>query len=381
MLHTISDDQLDRALHVRDLTDSREGEHCMQQLVDDSVDALAASWAADVHLRRAGRVVSIADNYDALRYPPDGASRDARHTRYVSPATVLRTQMSALVPGALRELADRRPDDALVACPGVVYRRDVIDRLHVGEPHQLDLWRATRAPLTEADLERMVAIVSAALVPGLTVRTTPTWHPYTLAGREIEVATADGWVELGECGLAHPELLAASGLRGYSGLAMGIGMDRAVMLRKGIDDIRALREGDPRIAAQMRDLEPYRPPSPQPPARRDLSLAARPGLDDVELGERVRDALGVEAAWVEEVAIVSRTPCAQLAPAARARIGIRSNQENLLVRVVLRHPARSLPKREANALRDRIYAALHEGGPSMWATSSARTAARPRRRA
>jgi phenylalanyl-tRNA synthetase alpha chain len=381
MLHTISDDQLDRALRVRDLTDPGAGEHCMQQLVDTSVAALAASWAVDVHVRRGGRVVSVADNYDALRYPPGGAAREARHTRYVSRATVLRTQMSALVPGALRELADRRPGDALVACPGVVYRRDVIDRLHVGEPHQLDLWRATRAPMTEGELAHMVELVCAALVPGLAVRTTPTYHPYTLAGREIEVATEHGWVELGECGLMHPELLAASGLRGYDGLAMGIGLDRAVMLRKGIDDIRALRDGDPRVAAQMRDLEPYIPPSLQPPARRDLSLAAAPGVDDVELAERVRDALGPEAAWVEEVRILSRTPCVELAPTARARIGIRDDQENLLVRVVLRHPARSLPRGEANALRDRVYAALHEGGRSMWTTSSARTAARPRRRA
>jgi phenylalanyl-tRNA synthetase alpha chain len=377
MLHTISDQQLDRALRTRDLTDPAGGEHCLQQLVDAAATTLAAAWRADVHLRRAGRVVSVADNYDALRYPPEGVSRDARNTRYVSKATVLRSQMSALVPGALRELADRRPDDAIVICPGVVYRRDVIDRLHVGEPHQLDLWRATRAPMGEGDLERMVRLVCDALVPGLAVRTTSTSHPYTLAGREIEVAVDGAWVELGECGLAHPEVLAASGLRGYTGLAMGLGLDRAAMLRKGIDDIRVLRDDDPRAAAQMRDLAPYRAPSSQPAARRDLSLAAAPGLDDVEAGERVREALGAAAAWVEEAQVLSRTPAAELSPVARARIGMRPEQENLLVRVVLRHPSRSLPRTEANALRDRIYAALHEGD----VTSSARTAAPRRRRA
>jgi phenylalanyl-tRNA synthetase alpha chain len=376
MLHQITDGQLDRALGARDLTDPASGEHCMQQLVDAAVASLAGAWAADVHLRRAGRVVTVADNYDALRCPPDGVARDARYTRYVSKATLLRSQMSALVPGALRELADRRPGDALIACPGIVYRRDVIDRLHVGEPHQLDLWRATRDPTGEAELQRMVQLVCDALVPGLPVRTTPTSHPYTLAGREIEVAVDGAWVELGECGLAHPELLAASGLRGYAGLAMGIGLDRAVMLRKSIDDIRVLRADDARVRAQMRDLAPYRPPSAQPPARRDLSLACAPGLDDVEVGERVRDALGPRAAWVEEARILSRTGWEELPPVARDRLGMRADQENLLVRVILRHPSRSLPRAEANALRDRIYAALHEGA----ATSSARTAARPLRR-
>jgi phenylalanyl-tRNA synthetase alpha chain len=381
MLHTISDEQLDRALSVRDLTDPARGEHCMQQLVAASISALAETWATEVRLCRRGRVVSIADNYDALRYGPDAVARDARYTRYVSRVAVLRAHTSALVPGALRELADARPRDVLVACPGIVYRRDVIDRLHVGEPHQLDLWRATRQTITEADLEPMVAVVCATLAPGLPARTVATEHPYTLAGREIQVRAARGWVELGECGLAHPEVLAASGLRGYSGLAMGLGLDRAVMLRKGIEDIRVLREDDPRVVAQMRDLRPYRPPSPQPAARRDLSLAASPGLDDVEVAERVRDVLGAEADWVEEVAIASRTRWDELPPAARARIGIHEGQENLLVRVVLRHPARSLPKPEANVLRDRIYAALHEGGPSMWATSNARTPAPRRRRA
>ena len=63
----------------------------------------------------------------------------------------------------------------------------------------------------------------------------------------------------------------------------------------------------------------------------------------------------------------ARTPAAELPRAARARIGIAEGQENLLVRVVLRHPTRSLAKAEANALRDRIYAALHEGSAHEWA--------------
>ena len=370
MLQPMTDAQLQRALALRDLTDPDAGEHCMQQLVAASMAALARRWGTEVHVRRRSRVVSVADNYDALRYPPEGVARDARYTRYLSASTMLRSQMSAIVPGALRELADRRPDDALVACPGIVYRRDVIDRLHVGEPHQLDLWRATRRTMSESDLEGMVADVCAVLAPGSPVRSMPTHHPYTLAGREIEVRTDRGWVELGECGLAHPEVLAASGLRGYSGLAMGIGLERAVMLRKGIDDIRALREPDPRVAGQMLDLDPYRPISLQPAATRDLSLAARPGRDDVELAERVRDALGAAAEWVEEVRILSRTPAAELSPAVRRRIGLGHEQENLLVRVVLRHPARSLARPEANALRDRMYAALHEGGESVWATTA-----------
>jgi phenylalanyl-tRNA synthetase alpha chain len=354
--------QLARALTLADLTDPAHGPHCMQQVVAAATGALRERWGCPVLVHRAERVVPVADNYDALGYPPDGPARDSRYTRYVDAGRLLRSQTSAAIPSALRALARAAPDDVLVCAPGLVYRRDAIDRLHVGEPHQLDLWRVSSAQVTEDDLEAMIAAVVKALLPGARWRATAASHPYTLAGREVEVLAGGEWVELLECGLAHPDVLGAAGLRGHRGLAMGIGLDRAVMLRKGVADIRLLRSPDPRVTAQMRDLAPYAPVSTQPPARRDVSVACPPGWTDEDLGDRVRDALGAEASeWVEEVALISRTPASDLPAAARSRLGIADGQENLLVRVVLRHPTRSLAKPEANALRDRIYAALHQG--------------------
>ena len=113
-----------------------------------------------------------------------------------------------------------------------------------------------------------------------------------------------------------------------------------------------------------------------------MSIACAPGLTDEDLGDRVRGALSAEQAeWVEEVAVAARTPGGRAAAPARERIGIADEQENLLVRVVLRHPTRSLAKAEANALRDRIYAALHEGthGVGSGAARQARAPSRPSR--
>jgi phenylalanyl-tRNA synthetase alpha chain len=319
-------------------------------------------------VHRASRVVAVADNYDALGYPPDGPARESRYTRYVDADHLLRSQTSAAVPSALRALSRSAPEDVLVCAPGLVYRRDAIDRLHVGEPHQLDLWRIIARAMTPLDLEAMIAAVVEALLPGARWRTLAASHPYTRDGREVEVLAGGEWVELLECGLAHPHVLAAGGMGGHSGLAMGIGLDRAVMVRKGIADIRLLRSDDPRVASQMGDLEPYREVSAQPPARRDMSIACAPGLADEDLGDRVRAALSDEQAeWVEEVAVAARTPAAELPAVARERIGIADGQENLLVRVVLRHPTRSLARAEANALHNRIYAALHEGSEHEWA--------------
>jgi phenylalanyl-tRNA synthetase alpha chain len=373
----ITDEQLTRALTLPDLTDPGYGGHCMQQLVAGAAAKLTAGWSCGALVHRASRVVAIADNYDALGYGADAAARDRRYTRYVDAARMLRAHTSAAIPSALRSLASAAPPDVLVCVPGLVYRRDVIDRLHVGEPHQLDLWRITRRPTSEDDLDAMIAVVVAALLPDTPWRVHPASHPYTVAGREVQVLAGGEWVELLECGLAHPDVLAAAGLRGHHGLAMGIGLDRAVMLRKGIGDIRLLRSPDPRVRAQMHDLAPYQPVSSQPPARRDVSVACPPGLTDEDLGDRVRAALGDAAAeWVEEIAVMSRTPAAQLPAAARERLGIGSGQENLLVRVVLRHPTRSLAKAEANALRDRVYAALHHGALSQ-TSSPPTTASRP----
>ena len=310
----LTEDQLARALTLADLTDPGYGPHCMQQLVAGATGALRERWGCPVLVHRAGRVVAVADNYDALGYPPDGPARESRYTRYVDAGRLLRSQTSAAVPSALRTLASTAPDDVLVCAPGLVYRRDAIDRLHVGEPHQLDLWRVTERTMTPVDLEAMIAAVVEALLPGAQWRALPASHPYTEGGREVEVLAEGEWVELLECGLAHPHVLAAGGLGRHSGLAMGIGLDRAVMLRKGIGDIRLLRSDDPRVAIQMRDLDAYREVSAQPPARRDISIACAPGLTDEDIGDRVRGALSAEEAeWVEEVAVAARTPARRAA--------------------------------------------------------------------
>jgi phenylalanyl-tRNA synthetase alpha chain len=361
----LTHEELTAALRLRDLTDPLQGEHALQQLVADVLERLTGLWGIPVRLHRGERVVTVDDNYDALAYPADGPARDRRYTRYVDETRLLRTHTSASIPGALRELGGRLREE-LIAVPGLVYRRDAIDRLHVGEPHQLDLWRLAAQPLGSGELELMVAAVVDALVPGARRRALAATHPYTLDGLEVEVLRDGEWVELLECGLAHPHVLAGAGLEGY-GLAMGIGLDRALMLRKGVRDIRLLRSGDPRVAAQMLTLDPYAEVSAQPPAKRDLSIACVPGLGAEELGDRVRRALGKDAELVEHIELLSRTPAAELSHVARERLGMRRGQENLLVRVVVRHPTRSVSRAEANLLRDRIYRALHEGEQAVYA--------------
>ncbi|HEX8243910.1 MAG TPA: hypothetical protein VF541_10450, partial [Longimicrobium sp.] len=319
----ITREALGRALAVRDLSDPAQGPHAMQILVDRITGALSGRWGCEVRLHRAHPVVTTADNYDRLHIGPDAVTRDARYTRYVAPGRVLRTHTTAMIPPLLRELAAAPPGDVLVACPGLAYRRDQIDRLHVGEPHQMDLWRIAARPLGSDDLKEMVATLAEALAPGAAYRCNPSPHPYTVGGVEVEVEWEGTWMEVGECGVALPAILRGCGLpEGCGGLAMGVGLDRLLMRVKGIPDIRLLRAHDPRIAGQMLDLEPYRPVSHQPPVRRDLSVAVDEALTQEEVGDVVRNALGPRAESLEAVDVLSETPCDALPPAARERIGI-----------------------------------------------------------
>jgi phenylalanyl-tRNA synthetase alpha chain len=290
---------------------------------------------------------------------------------------MLRSHSSSLIPPALRRLARQPGDDVLLACPGIVYRRDAIDWQHTGTPHQLDLWRITQQAMRSTDLDQMIAVLLGALAPGLAHRQQPRTHPYTLDGRQVDVYHDGRWVEVGECGLAHPRVLAAAGLPSRSGLAVGMGLDRLLMLVKHIPDIRLLRSRDPRITRQLHDLARYQQVSVMPPITRDLSVAVWQDDDDETLGDRVRDALGADTSCVEEVRVLAATAYQQLPAPAIGRLGAKPGQKNLLVRVVLRDLEKTLTNQAANALRDRIYRALHQGTEYQWAANYPSLNAKP----
>ena len=103
-----------------------------------------------------------------------------------------------------------------------------------------------------------------------------------------------------------------------------MGLDRLLMLAKHIPDIRLLRSGDPRVTRQMLDLARYQPASSMPPVTRDLSVAVPGDEDEETLGDRVRDALGADTSCIEEVRVLSATPCQQTRPPAPSSASVRA---------------------------------------------------------
>lgn len=364
MTSYLSADALGAALSLRDLSDPLQGRHALQALLDAVTAALANHWRVPSSTLRSNPLVSVEDNYDRLGFDLSAVTRDQRYSRYVSDTVMLRTHTSAMIPPLLRGLDPVAAHDRLYVLPGLVFRRDAIDRTHVGEPHQVDLWRvSSEARLGDIDLDDMLAVIVEAVLPGANWRAVPAEHPYTEQGRQLDVSVGGDWLELAECGLIDPALLRRCGQdpARWSGLALGMGLDRAVMLRKGIDDIRLLRAVDPRIQSQMTDLDPWRPVSTMPPIRRDISVVIDQNADDETLGDSIRAALGTEADDVETVEVLARTSFDRLPQNARHRLGLTPDQANALIRIVFRPLDRTMSDAEANLARNRVYLAVHDG--------------------
>lgn len=360
---TLSQERLAKALAIKDLSDPANGIHAVNLIVNRILDYLTQKegWPKP-EIRRTSPISSVENDFDRLYFPPDSLNRLPRYTRYLDEKTMLRTHTTAMIPDIIVEIRKKCLTDYSVLCPGICYRRDVVDKRHTGEPHQMDIWRIKKGSprLERQALIDLIESVLDAVIPGSKYRANEVQHPYTINGLEVEILVGGYWLEVLECGETHPKLLSDAGLdpQEYSGLAMGIGLDRIAMLRKNIDDIRILRSEDPRIKQQMDSLEPYQPVSKYPPIRQDLSVSVSQETNEEDICETIKDALGDNSKVVEEITIMSETDYNRLPAKAIERLGISPEQKNMLIRVILRSHERSLTHEEANEMRDKMHRAI-----------------------
>jgi phenylalanyl-tRNA synthetase alpha chain len=324
--------------------------------------------SSDVQVHRPDPIVTSIENYDSLLIAADNISRSSTYTHYVSKTHVLRTHTSAHLPGILRELASHDDwDDVVILLPGLAYRRDVSDKKHVGEVHMLEMWRvvrnSARRVIVKDDLLAVVSGIARTAASSWKLRIIDSPHPYTRGGIEVNAIVGDRDIEILECGLIKDDILGNAGLDPgeYSGWALGMGLDRLAMTLKGIPDIRYLRSVNPKIAQQMTDLEPYREVSRQPAIQRDMSYSVPKSYVEEDISDDIRRALANQADTLESVELLSQSSYESLPQKIRNRLGIQSDQKNVLVQVTLRHLGRSIANREANELYDQIYAQVNYG--------------------
>jgi phenylalanyl-tRNA synthetase alpha chain len=193
-------------------------------------------------------------NFDALNIPPGHPARDAFDTLYVAHgqpgSTVLRTHTS---PVQIRTMLAQEPPIYIVA-PGRVFRRDTADATHMPVFHQLEGLVVDRG-ITLGDLAgTLQSFTTAYFGPGFTSRLRPSYFPFTEPSAEYDIQRPDGsWLELGGCGMVHPNVLRAGGIdpEEWSGFAFGFGIDRMPLIRYGIDDLREFFSNDVRFLSQF----------------------------------------------------------------------------------------------------------------------------------
>jgi phenylalanyl-tRNA synthetase alpha chain len=361
----ISKEQLQKSLSIEDLS-AKEG-HVLNILVNKIKTALYSKYGIEAKLEKGNPVVKKSDNFSRLGYKDNEVSMGERYTRYVDDENILRTQMTSLIPNLLTEYSKNPKDESLWICPGLVYRRDVIDKTHVGEPHQMDIWYLKKGKTNRTDLVELVDLVVGTvgeiLNTKLEYRLNETSHHYTEDGIEVEVLYNGKWLEILECGLSGHKLLKESGLnpKEYSGLALGMGLDRLAMLAKKITDIRVFRSEDERIKSQMYNLKKYKEVSKQPAIKRDFSIAVSTETVFEELCEKIQNELGESAEIIEEVTVKAETPYNKLPEVAQKKLGMNESQSNWLLSITLRHPSRTIEGSEANSVYEDLYSKLHEG--------------------
>ena len=355
-----------QALSQIDLTEPSSPDHAIRLLLTQILDGLASKGWPTAQIQTGPRIVSAQENYGLLGYDPTEITLGSEHTRWVDECSLLRTQTTSQIPAALQRAAEQRRagETVLLAAPGITFRRDSRDRWHCAEPHQMDIWVLGEPELASREhLLRLVGDILQLAVPDAAWVHSDSPHHYTEGGIEINVLNDGQPVEVLECGCIAKSLLQRLQIdpARHGGLALGMGLDRLTMLRKGIPDIRLLRDTHERVQAQMHDLLPWRPVSRLPSITRDISLAVTPGQSEELLTENMLLAAGECSGWIEEMQVMGRWGEAQLPAQAVARLGLLSGQENVLLRVVLRDCSRSITAAEANAVYQRIQTALHEG--------------------
>ncbi|WLH13174.1 hypothetical protein PSH58_02095 [Pseudomonas hefeiensis] len=364
----LSDVMLQQALSIVDLTEANAPVHAIRLIVNEVVGGLIRSGWPPAQIQTGPRIVSAEENYGLLGYDPAEITLGSEHTRWVSEHSLLRTQTTSQIPLALQNAAQGRKSGEMIllAAPGITFRRDSRDRWHCAEPHQMDIWVLGDPELSAREhLLRLVGDILRAAVPDKAWVYSDSPHHYTEGGIEVNVMHDGSAVEVLECGVIATSLLNRLGIDPlrHGGLALGMGLDRLTMLRKGIPDIRLLRDPNERVQAQMRDLRPWNAVSRLPSITRDISVAVTPGLSEEVLTEKMLQAAGDCSGWIEEMQVKGRWASSELPPQAIERLGLLPDQENVLLRVVLRDCSRSITTAEANALYEKIQAALHEGVP------------------
>lgn len=200
-------------------------------------------------------------NFEALNLPPDHPARDTQDTFYITDNILLRTQTSSV---QVHVMENKKPPIRIIS-PGRVYRSDAVDATHSPLFHQIEGLVVDKG-ITMGDLKGTLETLMKRLYgDDCKIRLRPHHFPFTEPSAEVDVmcfnchgqgcrvCKNEGYIELLGAGMVHPKVLENCGIDSsvYSGFAFGLGLERVVMRRYNINDMRMLYENDMRFLKQF----------------------------------------------------------------------------------------------------------------------------------
>jgi phenylalanyl-tRNA synthetase alpha chain len=232
--------------------------HIITQTINELVEIFARMGFAMVY---GPEVEDDWHNFVALNTPPEHIARDPLNNFYIDEATMLRSQTSTV---QIRAMEGRQPPIRIITA-GRCYRPDTVDATHMFMFHQIECLCVDEG-VTMVDLRTCIdQFCKAYFGPDVQSRFQPSFFPFTEPSGEVAISCPfchgqgcllckqSGWIETGGCGMVDPNVLEAVGIDSerYTGYAFGFGIDRMVMRKHRIPDIRLLFENDVRFLHQF----------------------------------------------------------------------------------------------------------------------------------
>ncbi|OGZ24743.1 MAG: hypothetical protein A2896_02590 [Candidatus Nealsonbacteria bacterium RIFCSPLOWO2_01_FULL_43_32] len=298
------------------------------------------------------RIITVEQDFDLLNTPKDHPSRRETDTYYLDENHLLRTQTTAFWSFYLKDpevLARLEKEGEIKALsPGIVFRKDEIDKSHYPAFHQIDgllICKKSKKIITQEDLKDVQADLAKGIFgPDIEYKFIDDNFPYTIESLEMDIMFNGEWMEVNGAGLVNPIVLKNFGLdpEVYNGWAFGFG-ERLVMIKMGIPDIRIFWSDDPRITSQFKNINSkYKEVSKYPEISRDISFVIDKNINLNNYYEIVRD---FAQNLIEEVKLIDEYE-------DEKKFG--KDKKSYTFRIVYRSPERTLQSDEINQIQEEI---------------------------
>lgn len=298
------------------------------------------------------RIVTTEQCFDLLNIPKNHPARKETDTYFLDETHILRTHTTVFWSFYLKDkkvLMELKKNGEIKAlAPGIVFRKDEIDKSHYPAFHQIDgllICKKSKKIITQKDLKNIqIELAKGIFGPNIEYKFIPDKFPYTVKSLEMSIKFNNEWMEVSGAGLVHPQCLKNFGLNPnfYNGWAFGFG-DRLAMIKMGIPDIRILWSNDPRITKQFKNINSkYKEVSKYPAISRDISFVIDKNINLNNYYEIIRD---FAKDLIEEVKLIDSYE-------NEAKFG--KNKKSYTFRIIYRSLVKTLTAKEINEIQEKI---------------------------